>query len=163
MVFGVDWGDAEDFTVVAGYDCGCDQAKILYRGRQTGLKHHEERIVELAEQHKPGLVLAETNLGTRSIEELRARGLPVKPFDTTPSSKPDLIQQLQIAFEHGRIEIADDPVLLDELRAYSMTRTATGRPVYAAASGAHDDCVMALAIALEASRRGAGWEAAEWV
>lgn len=64
--------------------------------------------------------------------------------------KAALIGRLQVLFEQHRIEIADDlvlaPALRSELRAFKGTSSEGGRIRFEAASGSHDDLVLALAL-----------------
>ena len=64
--------------------------------------------------------------------------------------KTALIGRLQVLFEQHRIEIADDlvlaPALRSELRAFKGTASEGGRMRFEAASGSHDDLVLALAL-----------------
>jgi hypothetical protein len=60
------------------------------------------------------------------------------------------IEALALALECGDIRILNDPVLVSELVGYQAERLPSGLMRYAAASGQHDDCVMALAIAWSA-------------
>ncbi len=59
---------------------------------------------------------------------------------------------LVTAFENGRLKIAKGlplaGALMGELRAFKVRFTAKGRDTYAARSGAHDDLVMAVALAV---------------
>jgi hypothetical protein len=48
------------------------------------------------------------------------------------------------------ITILNDPVLIEELMAYEVSRLPSGMVRYAAPSGLHDDCVMSLALAWSA-------------
>ena len=75
-------------------------------------------------------------------------GVTIAPFQTTPSSKPPLIESLALAFERAEAQWQDDPVWTGELEAYERTVSpVTGRSRYNAPDGMHDDCVMSLALA----------------
>lgn len=85
-------------------------------------------------------------MGGPVTERLQRENFPVYPFWTTPASKPAIIEALALAFERGTIRIPNDPALVGELQAFEAKKTPSGRNAYGAPSGAHDDCVMALAI-----------------
>ena len=96
---------------------------------------------------QPEYVAAERNaMGEPVIDELRAEGIVVQPFTTTWASKKEAIETLQLDLEKDRLKILPDPVLVNELQAYEMTRTPSGLVKYGAPEGYHDDCVMSLAI-----------------
>lgn len=71
----------------------------------------------------------------------------MEAFETTAVSKPPLIESLVLAFDRGEITALNDPIMRGELMAYERRVSATGRSQYSAPDGAHDDTVMALALA----------------
>lgn len=76
-------------------------------------------------------------------------------FQTSNSSKDDIISSLAVAIADGRVHY-NDRALYDELRAFRCSWSKTGKPIYQG-SGSHDDRVMSLAIAWKASSyRGEG-------
>jgi hypothetical protein len=94
------------------------------------------------------VIWAEANsIGGPNIEALQAEGLPVNAFTTSASSKPTLIESLALAIERGELALLRDPVLLGELQAYTVERLPSGRFRYTAPPGAHDDTVIAAALA----------------
>ena len=66
--------------------------------------------------------------------------------------KRELVRGLVVAFEAGRLKVAKGLPLADalmcELQAFRVRLTARGRDTYAARSGAHDDLVLAVALAV---------------
>lgn len=154
VVFGVDWGRSDDFTVAVAMDRETGAVLAMDRMRQVDYVVQVGRLNSLARQWEPECILAESNaMGEPLVEQLRAEALPVQGFATTSASKPRIIDALALAFEQRAITIPNDPVLLAELAAYTMERSTSGRWTYSAPSGMHDDCVMALALAWEARSR----------
>ena len=72
----------------------------------------------------------------------------------TAHNKGGLIDALALAIEERQITLIDDPALIPELLAYETQRLPSGLWQYGAPSGAHDDCVIALALAWHAATRG---------
>jgi hypothetical protein len=103
-------------------------------------------------------VLVEVNsIGSPNFDELAREGLPVRAFSTTAQSKPPLIQSLALALEKSEIKLLDVPVATRELEAYEATRsTKTGRISYNAATGFHDDTVIARALMNQMRSAGIG-------
>ena len=101
-------------------------------------------------------MLAESNaMGEPIIEQLQRDGLPVMPFETTPSTKPPLIENLALAFERAEWQFIDDPVWTAELEAYERkVSPVTGRSQYSAPEGLHDDTVMARALMMRLAGEG---------
>jgi phage terminase large subunit-like protein len=93
------------------------------------------------------MTIEDNSIGQGVIDHLRNRGLAINTFTTTNATKHAAITGLQSAFEHGRIKILNDPVLIGELQAFEAKRNSSGTFSYSAPESMHDDCVMALAIA----------------
>lgn len=149
FVMGVDWGQANDFTVLVVMDSETRKVVDLDRFNQIGWSMQRGRLRALADRWSVGAIIAESNsMGGPNVEALQDEGLPVTAFETTGVSKPPLIESLALAFERQEIAILDDPVLVGELEAYERdVSPVTGRSRYSAPEGMHDDCVMALALA----------------
>jgi hypothetical protein len=87
------------------------------------------------------------SMGSVNIEALQSEGFPVRPFQTTAGSKNPLIEALALAIERREIALLPDDVLLYELASYTLERLPGGGYRYTAPPGAHDDTVMATALA----------------
>lgn len=73
-----------------------------------------------------------------------------KGWDTTNTSKDNIISSLAVAIDKGELSFdPDDRELFGELSNFVIHYSKTGKPQYEARTG-HDDRVMSLAIALEA-------------
>jgi hypothetical protein len=69
----------------------------------------------------------------------------VNGFNTSNSSKAEIVSDLQVAFEQRQIEILDDEKQLRQLSAYSAEYNPRTKNVfYNAPQGMHDDICMAL-------------------
>jgi hypothetical protein len=152
-----------DFTVLVVMDAQTRRVVDMDRFNKVDWVFQRERVKMMAAKWQAHQIVAESNsIGGPNIEALQREGLPVIAFETTASSKPPLIESLALAFEQGEIEILDDPVLVGELEAYERTVNAmTGRSRYSAPEGAHDDCVMSLALAWQGVAAGGplfAWE-----
>lgn len=153
-VMGVDWGKKNDFTVIVVFCVHTMRMVAMERFNRIDYHFQRERLKRVIDVWKPAMCLVEQNsIGEVNIEELRRDGIDIVDFTMTGISKPPLIEQLAIAIEKEQITLQPDPVLLNEMNAYTMKRTATGRWQYEAPSGMHDDTVVALALAYEAALR----------
>ncbi|MGH9593344.1 MAG: terminase large subunit domain-containing protein, partial [Bryobacteraceae bacterium] len=147
-IIGCDWGKSADYTVFAVLDTTTNAMVEMVRTNQVDYTVQRGRLRALNERWKPLKIIAESNsIGVPIIEELIREGLPVHPFQTTNASKTQAIEALALAFEQESIRILNDPVLLGELQAYVAERLPSGLMRYQAPPGAHDDTVMALAMA----------------
>jgi hypothetical protein len=161
---GGDWGKQNDFTVFVVFCVETKEMVAIERFNRIDYHFQRERLKVLIDRWKPTVNLIEENsIGDINIEELRRDGIRVTAFNTNGESKPALIEELSVAIEKQRLTIMPDPVLLNEMNAYTMKRTATGRWQYNAPSGGHDDTVMALALAYNAALRSRGNQLPSWV
>lgn len=148
-VFGVDWAQKNDYTVISVMDKMTRQQVDMDRFNGISWSLQRGRLRALYDKWKPIEIHAEENsIGSPNIEALQNEGLPVTPFLTTAQSKPPLIESLALAIERGEIGLLDDGVLSGELAAYERkVSPTTGRSQYSAPEGMHDDTVIATALA----------------
>jgi hypothetical protein len=148
LIAGVDMAQKQDFTVisVACLTCGCEVE--LDRFNQISWALQRGRLDALYRKWRLADILVEANsIGSPNLEALHADNLPARGFETTPSSKPPLIQSLALAFERAEFQWLPDPVAKGELLAYEATVSRlTGRVSYSAPEGKHDDTVIARAL-----------------
>lgn len=162
-VMGVDWGRYNDFTVCAVVDIDDRRLVAIDRFNEIGWDVQRARVKSMADHWHVEFIEAESNsIGEPNIEGLRTMGLSVVAFNTTAQSKGQLIGALQLAFEQwyeplSALRLTDGIEHLDtvvgELQAFEMKRLPSGTWRYEAPSGMHDDCVMALALALWAANQ----------
>lgn len=154
-VMGVDWGMSNDFTALVVVDTNNGLVVDFERFNQLSWQFQRDRVMSMARKWHVETTLAEANsIGDPNIEQLRKDGLEVRPIQTTNASKTDYIRALVLAFEQGTIKIPEDPVLIGELEAYEVERLESGKYRYGAPPGAHDDTVIALALAWKGRRDG---------
>lgn len=164
FVIGVDWAKRDDFTVFVVLDADRLAVVALERFNQVDYAVQTNRLKALCERWRPVVVQVEQNsMGEPLLEQLVRDGLPAVGFKTTLASKVTVIEQLQLAFEQGRLTIPDDDTLVAELEAYTLEPSRAGHYRYHAPPGLHDDCVMALALAWSARDKSPVAELAGWV
>jgi hypothetical protein len=152
---GLDWGREPDYTAIAIVDADTRQMVALDRFNQISWSLQRGRLQTMVERWQPAAVWAEENsIGAVNIEALHNEGLPVSPFRTTVQSKAPLIEGLALAIERGELALLPDEVLLGELASYRMERLPGGGYRYSAPSGAHDDTVIATALAWHGVKQG---------
>ena len=152
-VAGIDWGRDNDYTAIAIIDADTNQMVALDRFNQIGWSLQRNRLLALANRWQPQVIWAEINsIGEPNIEALIQEGLPIRGFRTTAQSKPPLIESLALALERGSLNLLNDPTLLNELATFSQQRLPSGAFRYGAPPGAHDDTVIATALAWRAAQ-----------
>lgn len=152
---GIDWGtgQGQDETAIA----------IFNSDRQMiGLYHFSDKdetatvnyIIELMKQYKPLKCQVETNsIGSVFYglldKAIKGAGLPVMllRFTTTNESKERLINNFQVAMQNDNVTILDNQTLRIQMDMYEMKVNQNGKRTYNAASGYHDDCIIAMLLA----------------
>lgn len=157
-VIGVDVAESIDYTVITVLDVA--DKREVYKDRFTRCDYPvlEDRIRAAANRwckNPSSVVVIEANGSGKSvIDHLNAQGMKgIQSFWTSSVSKPQMVQKLQSAFEHGEIKIINDPVTVAELLSFEGKRSASGIMTYSAPTGMHDDTVMSLAIAWNAAQK----------
>ena len=120
----------------------------MERFNQLDWPLQKERIAAFVRRWNALLVMDATGVGDPVYDDLR-RVLPrVEGFKITAQTKRELVQGLMVAVEQRRVMWqAAWEILTAEMRRYEYEIGPTGQVSYAAPSGYHDDCVMALALA----------------
>ena len=165
LYLGVDWaaGVESDDTAIVAFNQYGKQVYLDYFNKLTPTQQID-RIEKFIVQYKNQIVVIQTelnSLGTPLTDFLKNRP-QIKTiinkfigFNTSNSSKNAIVQNLQIAFEQGDIEILDNEKQLSELATYTAEYNAKTRNVsYNAPNGLHDDICIALMLAYDAYKNG---------
>lgn len=129
------------------------------------LRELTKKLIELGKEYNSALLAVErNNHGHAVLVQLRYLDYPnvfvqkgQDGWNTTAANRPDMIETLSVV-------MADAPELFRSARLWNECRTfvrqvdGTAR----AAAGSHDDCVMAMAIALAVRAEEAGRRAKRW-
>lgn len=150
VLFGVDLAKSVDYTVAIGLDengfvCSFDRFQAPW-----------EETVQILSQRIGFLsaIVDSTGVGDPIVERLQ-RDLPnIQGFNFSSSSKQKLMEGLSLAIQTEAIHYPDGEIV-NELDAFAYEYTRTGVK-YSAPDGLHDDCVMALALAVHGQRNVAG-------
>lgn len=153
-VAGLDFGQANDYTVCAVIDTTTRQQVVLLRVNRQPWAAIRAQVVDLCRKWGIATLVAERNsMGDTNIEalygELRDAGIEtaIYGFMTTHASKTGAMAELRLALEEGGLRLLDDPVQRHEMTVFTSEQTPTGTWQLGAPRGEHDDCVIALALA----------------
>ncbi len=143
---GVDLAKYMDFTVITVLD---ERGDLVYfdRFNQIDWNLQKERIRYISKRYPGKVVLARTGVGDHIDDELRRDGLNVEGFRFTASSKEQLINNLSMLIEQGKLHYEDIPELINELEIFEYQITPSRNLKMSAPEGYHDDCVISLALA----------------
>ena len=150
VVYGVDLAKSVDWTVVIGLDetgavCRFDRYQLPW----------EETVRRLAQEIglTPAIVDS-TGVGDPIVERLQRELSNVEGYHFSSSSKQKLMEGLAVAIQSSEIRYPQG-VIVSELDIFTYEYTRTGVR-YSAPDGMHDDCVMALALAVYGRTGAAG-------
>ena len=147
VVVGCDIAKHTDWTVLIAIDAKTGRCLEMERFNQLDWPVQRERIAAFVKRWQARLVMDATGVGDPVFDDLR-RVLPhVEGFKITAQTKRELVQGLMVAVEQRRVMWpATWDVLTAEMKRYEYDIGPTGQISYAAPSGYHYDCVMALAL-----------------
>lgn len=143
---GIDLARTEDFTVITVLDSKGNQ---VYHDRFNQISW-ERQISAIHAAVKPFNAIAyvdSTGVGDPIFERLFNIGLDVQPYQFSNASKRQLIDNLAMQLEQGRVRLMDIPDQENELQAFAYELTAARNVKMGAPEGMHDDCVIGLALA----------------
>jgi len=149
-VIGVDLAKTVDFTVLCCVDQITKRVVAFERFNQISWRYQKERIAFMAKRYNDALIIVdETGLGDPITEDLKNNDLSVEGFRFTSPSKIMLIERLMLAIEQRLILFPNIEILIEELTAFSYEMSgSSGNWKYSAPAGFHDDCVIALGLAV---------------
>ena len=149
----VDFAVYDDFNAVFIGDVATRTVIYHDRWNLTDPLVTYDRLEEIWERFgKPRVWADETGAGVPMVRDLRARKIPVSGVTwgahtgAKATSKLEAVQQLAADIQHRRIMFPDWDDLRREMSTFVYSRTPAGNLTASAASGAHDDLVMSLAL-----------------
>jgi phage FluMu gp28-like protein len=146
---GVDLAKVQDYTVIAIYDRADNHQVYQDRFQTLEWPFQKKRIIEMARLYNNALtVLDATGLGDPIADDLLRENVAVEPFKFTNESKKEAVEKLSIWIEQNKMAFINMEETLLEFDNYSYDITSSGRIIYNAREGYHDDIVMAHALAV---------------
>ena len=143
VAIGVDLAKSSDWTVLIALDrhgrvCGFERWQHVPWGETTA------RLKGLIDYHPANV--DSTGVGDPIVEALQGECTGVRGVTFSAKSKQALMEGLALAIQSREITFPPGPIKTElELFEYQFTRTGVR---YSAPDGYHDDCVMALALAV---------------
>lgn len=139
-VYGIDLAKSVDWTVIIGLD---STGAVCYFDRFQ--KDWRQTRTEIKRLPRAPMLVDSSGVGDPIVEDLMSDGLDVTGFKFSNTSKQQIMLGLVSAVQQRRITFPDGPIVR-ELETIEYQYGQYGVK-YAAPSGFHDDCVMALALA----------------
>ena len=153
---GLDLAKVADYTVLVVMD---DRWRVVYvdRFHRLDWSLQVQRIsAGLARYGGAPVWVDTTGMGEPVYEALCRADCAAYPYPFTARSKAALVDHLSLMLEQRQIELLGAtvcPEMIDELEAFEYSVTDAGSVRMSAPAGVHDDCVMALALAVWGARR----------
>ena len=146
VAWGIDLAKSVDWAVAIGLDPDGDVCR--FERWQGDWEVTLPRILDLAGE-VPGLVDS-TGVGN-PVTEMLAKRSQLRGYLFSATSKQHLMEGLAVAIQQGTVRFPAGPIR-SELDAFEYEYTRTGVR-YSGPAGMHDDCVIALGLAVEAYRQ----------
>lgn len=150
--WGVDLGKYQDWTVAIGLNA--DMKMCVYQRWQSDWRNTTSRLAAML-QVAPSIVDS-TGVGDPIVEELIRKCAMCQGERFSQNKKQQWMEGLAVAFHTHTVGIINGPVVNEcESFEYEVRTSAEGRVMgvrYSAPPGCHDDCVCALALAVECMR-----------
>lgn len=147
---GVDLAKSKDYTVITAIDLTNFKVCPIDRFNQIDYVLQKTKIENASLRYNnPVIVMDSTGVGVPIVDDLLNKGINIAPYTFTYNSRNELLVNLQILLEQNKIQIPDDPVLIQELESAVWDLTAQGRSRITVPddNDQHDDCMMSLALA----------------
>jgi hypothetical protein len=148
VCWGIDLARSVDWTVAIGLD-RFGQVCQFDRWQKVPWQETVERLVKLIGS-TPALADS-TGVGDAIVEQLQRKCPNIEGLKFTSQSKQDLMEGLSLAIQTAEVRYPSGPIV-NELEQFEFIYRDRGRVTYSAPSGMHDDCVMALALAIKAAK-----------
>jgi hypothetical protein len=144
---GVDIGRSDDYTVLTVLN-EAGQMVFVDRWRHMEWTQIVEKVCEVVKRYDATTLVEVNNQGDVFFELLKNKHRKTEHFTTTVKTKPQVIENLAVAFEQQAISILPKDWLENELENFTYIYSSETRAIkYGAPSGMHDDGVMSIAIA----------------
>lgn len=149
-IIGCDLAKVQDFTVLSVYDRSNNEQVYQMRFNHLEWPFQKSKIQELSNKYHHALVIADaTGLGDPIVDDLLRAGVPVEPIHLTNEQKKQMIEKLANWIELKYLKMLQLDETIQELNNFTYDYSEkTGRVIYGAPVGFHDDIVIAHALAV---------------
>lgn len=142
-VIGCDLAKVQDFTVLTVFDRKTNHQVYQMRFNQLEYPFIRSKIKELSRKYNNALVILDsTGVGEPTFDDLSRELVPVEPYRFTNESKKNLIEKLSNWIELKYLRLLNIEDTINELNSFTYDYSEkTGRVIYGAPVGFHDDIV----------------------
>lgn len=155
---GVDLAKFQDWTVITPFCLNNFRVGKQDAFNKIDYSLQKAKIESYYHQYRRGgetkIRIDSTGVGEPVFDDLSAKGLNIEPFRFSSVTRTNLLNNLAMLLEQGRIKIPNCDILVNELKSFQYVLKPTGRVAIEVPDGVHDDRVMSLALAV--------WECPHW-
>lgn len=148
-VIGLDLAKLQDWTVLAVYDRDTNEQVYQDRFQRLEWPFQKMKIKEIATHYNNALcIMDSTGIGEPIYDDLVRMGVAIEPYKFTNTSKKELIEKMAIWVDLARFRIINLPETINEFDNFTYDVSGSGKIIYEAPQGFHDDIVIAHALAI---------------
>jgi hypothetical protein len=149
-VIGCDLAKLQDFTVITVYDRKDNHQVYQMRFNKIEWPYIRSKVKEVSDKYNHALVILDgTGVGDPTYDDLSREGVPVECYKFTNESKKNLIEKLANWIELKNLYMLKLEDTINELNSFTYDYSEkTGRVIYGAPQGFHDDIVISHALAV---------------
>jgi phage terminase large subunit len=147
---GLDIGRANDYTVLTILNTKGEVVRI-YRERQNSWNIIVSEVVKNLREFNARCQIEVNGVGDPIFDQIKKQYSNVEPFVTNNDSKQNIIEELILTMNEGKIKLPSqtlNPDLYKELSVFTYEYSPKTRRVkYGSPNGFHDDMIISLALA----------------
>lgn len=148
-VIGCDLAKVQDYTVLTVYDRKDNHQVYQMRFNQLEWPFQKQKIKDLSLKFNRALVVMDsTGLGEPIYDDLSRDGVPIEGIKFTNEMKKQLIEKMANWIELRNIYMLDLQETKNELNSFTYDISSSGKIMYMAPVGFHDDIVFSHALAI---------------
>jgi hypothetical protein len=147
FVVAVDLAKSVDYTVISVM--AVEKRRLVYYRRlnKTDYQIVLEIIRRLTEKFNADLIFDASGVGAGLADFMTKMHANVHPFKFTNESKNEIINKLSLACEYDTIKLPNITTVREEFELFTFEISKTGKIIYNAPDGRHDDAVISIALA----------------
>lgn len=146
---GADLAKLNDWTVFTPLDLHTWRVGSIERFNQVDYPMVEAKLEAFWRRYNKAIVTIDsTGIGEPVCDHLEQRGISLERFTFTENTRMQLLQNLAVLLEEGKIKLPNDEQLIKELGAMRYELAGEAKKRVTITSPISDDCVMSLALAV---------------
>lgn len=150
-MLGWDPAKYQDYSVLTLFDLTTSRVVWWDRFNHFDYTYQVERVVAVAAKFNAFILMDSTGVGDVIFEQLQLKYSNCDGYVLTNPSKETLIEKLQLGIQDRAFTMPDIEVAVNELRQFEYRMSPSRNIIYSAPPGAHDDCVISLALVFYAA------------